>query len=120
MEGKGPRGLVGGQPDPEERGEDAVEMEVPLGLCAGLAILEAQRRLGVAKGKFDLDAGAVEADEAFQRPLGVAAVQPQPLPRLQVGPVRQDVDHLQPAWPGRLGVGQVDLLVGPGRAGRRA
>ena len=56
------------QADPAKGGEDHIEMEVQFGLCAGLAIIEAQVMLGV--------------------------VEEHPLHRLRVGAAWQGVDHL--------------------------
>ncbi|MYC64353.1 MAG: hypothetical protein F4X16_16240 [Caldilineaceae bacterium SB0661_bin_34] len=87
--GKGAQGTrrpgAGLQAGPEEGGEDDVEMKVQFGLGTGLAVVEAQVLLGVAKGKFDLETGSVQPQEAFQRQLDIGAVQEHPLPRLRVG-----------------------------------
>ena len=70
-QGKGARGTLRLAPrlqaGPEEGREDRVEMKVQPGLRTGLAVVEAQMLLGVAEGKLDLEAGAVETPEACRR-----------------------------------------------------
>ncbi len=56
-----------------------VEVEVQFGLGTGLAFVEAQVLLGVAEGgKLDLEAGAVESEEACRRQVWVRAIQQHP------------------------------------------
>ena len=54
-QGKGAEGTLRPQPGlqagPEPGGEDKVAMQMQFGLCAGLAIVEAQMLLGVAAGR---------------------------------------------------------------------
>ena len=124
-QGKGAEGMLrpgaGLQAGPEEGGEDDVEMKVQFGLGAGLAVVEAQVLLGIAEGKLNLEAGAVQPEEAFRCQCQVGAVQEHSLRRLRVGPAGQDVDHPQPALPGLAvqdPVVEVDLFVGQRRAGQ--
>ena len=124
-QGKGAEGPLrpepGLQAGPEEGREADVEMKVLPGLRAGLAVVEVQVLLGIAEGKLDLEAGAVEAEDAFRHQVQVGTVQEHPLLRLRVGPAGQNIDHLQPTLPG-LGmqdrVVQVDLRVLRGGAGQ--
>ena len=108
------------QAGPEKSREHHVEMKVWPSLRTGLAIVEAQVLLGIAEGKLDWEAGAMEAKDAFRRQIQVGAVQEHTLLRFRVGTAGQDMDHLQPACQG-LGmlaaVVQVDLLLLQGGAG---
>ena len=96
-----------------------MEVEVQFGLGAGLTVVQAEVLLGVPQDELDWEARPVETDPAGGGQLRVAAVPPHPLHRARVGPVRQDMDHPQPALPGAAvqdPVVQVQVGFGPGGA----
>ena len=59
-----------------------------------LAVVEAQRLLGIAEGKLNLETGTVQPKDAFHCQIQVGAVQGYSFRRLQVGTAGQDMDCL--------------------------